>query len=138
MTPSPEMTSPLLDVARAAVELAAGKDASPSAYHMHAILFHGSLGAALIEASERDAEVRRLAREIDVALCGEAGAAPQASLCDLVGSARDLRRKLIEASEEIGRLREALVTLDRLLAFSQVSHATREVARSALRRPGVT
>lgn len=37
------------------------------------------------------ADMRRLTRELDVAMNGEAGAAPQASLCDLVAQARQLR-----------------------------------------------
>lgn len=37
------------------------------------------------------ADHRRLVRELDVALSGEAGAAKQASLCDLITQARQLR-----------------------------------------------
>ena len=37
------------------------------------------------------ADNRRLTRELDVALHGESGAARQASLCDLIGPARELR-----------------------------------------------
>lgn len=47
------------------------------------------------------ADKRRLTRELDVAMHGEAGAAQQASLCDLIEPARRLR-------EENDRLREAL------------------------------
>lgn len=37
------------------------------------------------------ADHRRLVRELDVALSGEAGAAKQASLCDLIAQAQQLR-----------------------------------------------
>lgn len=43
------------------------------------------LEAELADMSEAYAEQRRLVRELDVILCGESGAARQASLCDLVG-----------------------------------------------------
>lgn len=36
-------------------------------------------------------DYRRLTRELDAAISGEAGAAKQASLCDLISPARDLR-----------------------------------------------
>lgn len=45
---------------------------------------------------------RRLAREIDVALNGEDGAAEQASLCDLVGAASKLRARVHELEGEKG------------------------------------
>ena len=35
---------------------------------------------------------RRLTRELDVAICGKEGAAEQASLCDLIEPARNLRQ----------------------------------------------
>lgn len=41
------------------------------------------------------ADHRRLVRELDVALNGEAGAAQQASLCDIVGQVKDGRWKLV-------------------------------------------
>jgi len=41
------------------------------------------------------ADHRRLTRELDVALNGEAGAAKQASLCDVVGQVKDQRWKLV-------------------------------------------
>lgn len=37
---------------------------------------------------------RRLVRELDVALSGEEGAAKQASLCDLIGQAKQMREAL--------------------------------------------
>lgn len=40
------------------------------------------------------ADKRRLTRELDVALSGEAGAAPQASLCDLIPIAMKMRELL--------------------------------------------
>lgn len=46
---------------------------------------------------EYAADKRRLAREIDVAMHGEEDAAPQASLCDLVPAAKDLRRRAEQA-----------------------------------------
>jgi hypothetical protein len=51
-------------------------------------------------------DTKRLARLIDVAMHGEDGAAKQASLCDLVGPASDLRAKL--AASEAARNRAAL------------------------------
>jgi hypothetical protein len=45
------------------------------------------------------ADHRRLVRELDVALCGEEGAAKQASLCDIVGMVKDRRLKLVSASD---------------------------------------
>jgi len=42
---------------------------------------------------------RRLTRELDIALSGEAGAAQQASLCDLIGQAKEMRMALKEAFE---------------------------------------
>lgn len=50
------------------------------------------------------ADHRRLTRELDVAMHGEEGAAPQASLCDLIDPARKLRAlnsKLLAALETI-------------------------------------
>lgn len=41
---------------------------------------------------------KRLVRELDVALNGD-GAAPQASLCDIVGQVKDRRWKLVRADE---------------------------------------
>ena len=38
----------------------------------------------------------RLTRELDVAMHGEEGAAKQASLCDLIGPARDMRKRITE------------------------------------------
>lgn len=43
-----------------------------------------------------------------------------------------LAQALIAKHAEVGRLREALVYLDRILAFSPVSHQLREFARAAL------
>ena len=45
------------------------------------------------------ADKRRLTRELDVAMHGVEGAAQQASLCDLVGPARDLRTRLEQFSK---------------------------------------
>jgi hypothetical protein len=53
------------------------------------------------ELEEVLADKRRLAREIDIALHGEGGAAKQASLCDLVEPARRLRRERDEAREAL-------------------------------------
>lgn len=41
---------------------------------------------------EAMADHRKLVRQLDVALNGEAGAAKQASLCDIVGQVEDIRR----------------------------------------------
>lgn len=40
---------------------------------------------------------RGLVRELDIALNGEAGAAKQASLCDIVAQVKDQRWKLVRA-----------------------------------------
>ncbi len=40
------------------------------------------------------ADFRRLVRQLDVAMSGEAGAAKQASLCDLIGTATEMRALL--------------------------------------------
>ena len=66
------------------------------------------------------ADKRRLAREIDVAMHGEEGAAAQPSLCDLVGSAQDLRKE-----------RDALV--DQLAIFLTGSFGLGECIRIAKR-----
>ena len=48
-------------------------------------------------ADETMVDHRRLVRELDVALNGEAGAAKQASLCDIVAQVKDQRWKLVRA-----------------------------------------
>lgn len=45
-------------------------------------------------------EHNRLVREMDVAMNGEEGAAPQASLCDLVSQAGEMRKKLDAVTRE--------------------------------------
>lgn len=45
------------------------------------------------------ADHKRLVRELDVALNGEAGAAKQASLCDIVGQVKDERWKLVRSDQ---------------------------------------
>jgi hypothetical protein len=54
------------------------------------------------------ADKRRLAREIDVALCGEEDAAPQASWCDLVKVAEMKRAEITSLSLRVKELEEAL------------------------------
>ena len=44
---------------------------------------------------------RRLTRKLDVALFGEEGAAKQASLCDLIGPAKDMRIELAELRSKL-------------------------------------
>lgn len=57
---------------------------------------------ALFDAYEQVSRDRqRLVRELDVALSGEAGAAPQAALCDLVAVARKLRADHQAALEQL-------------------------------------
>jgi predicted translin family RNA/ssDNA-binding protein len=51
---------------------------------------------------------RRLAREIDVAMHGETGAAKQASLCDLIEPAINLRVRAETAEAALSRRDEAL------------------------------
>lgn len=53
-------------------------------------------------------DMRRLTRKLDVALHGEDGAAQQASLCDLIGPASDLRAERDALQAENERLREAI------------------------------
>ena len=55
------------------------------------------LRAEIADLKEVLADKRRLARELDVAMHGEADAAKQASLCDLVPLAKELREKLERA-----------------------------------------
>jgi hypothetical protein len=57
------------------------------------------LRADLASYEEALKDTRRLAREIDVALHGEDGAAKQASLCDLVHPAAKLRAALAKAEQ---------------------------------------
>ena len=54
------------------------------------------------------ADKRRLARELDVALSGEEGAAKQASLCDLIGPVRALKAERDGLQARIARLLQAL------------------------------
>ena len=51
------------------------------------------------------ADKRRLAREIDVAMHGEEGAAKQASLCDLVEPARMMRERIAALEADIAAVR---------------------------------
>jgi len=60
---------------------------------------------------EQGAEKRRLAREIDVALHGEDGAAKQASLCDLVVPALWLRLQLDALQKQLDECRQALASV---------------------------
>jgi hypothetical protein len=64
-----------------------------------------SLQAQLKSYQEAYGDKQRLARAIDVAMHGEEDAAPQASLCDLVGPARDLRLKVASLQAENTNLR---------------------------------
>lgn len=52
---------------------------------------------ALLAHEEAAADTRRLTRELDVAMHGEAGAAEQASLCDLITAAKALRANTLES-----------------------------------------
>ncbi len=67
-----------------------------------------SVNALRAQIHDRDEildEKRRLTREIDIALCGEEGAARQASLCDVVAVARqigDQYRAQAEAGGKVG------------------------------------
>ena len=46
----------------------------------------------IVDQEEVIADMRRLTRELDVALNGEEGAAPQASLCDIVSQVQKAKR----------------------------------------------
>lgn len=61
------------------------------------------------------ADKRWLAREIDVAMHGEAGAALQPSLCDLVGPARKLRARADAAEADRAVLRERVAAVEAAL-----------------------
>jgi hypothetical protein len=70
------------------------------------------------------ADHRRLVRELDIAMHGEEGAAQQASLCDLIKPARELREAadnfgwvMIEAASIVSA--EDLATLNRILTQIQ-------------------
>jgi len=96
----------------------------------HLLQEHEKLALALQAALDREAAMkadyevaaasaRRLAREIDVAMHGEEGAAQQASLCDLVDPARWLRERA-EAAEASNR------------ALVEARHNEREALRACL------
>lgn len=51
---------------------------------------------------------RRIARELDVAMHGEEGAAKQASLCDLIGPAKALRERVAARDTELASIRHHL------------------------------
>lgn len=46
-------------------------------------------------------DLRRLVRELDVAMHGEDGAAKQASICDLISPAREMRKEIEHHRESI-------------------------------------
>lgn len=100
-----------------------------------------ALEAELRDTREVLADKRRLAREIDVAMHGEENAAPQASLCDLVASARDMRAKVTALEAERDRMREALKEIaegrgtfsrDQLTFATSVIEEAKATARAAL------
>lgn len=53
-------------------------------------------------------DVKRLTRMLDVAICGEEGAAKQASLCDLVGPVKEMAERIRALEAENEKMREAL------------------------------
>ena len=63
--------------------------------------------ARLADYEEWAADVKRLTRKLDVEMHGD-GAAKQASLCDLIGSAKALRARLEEAEKNCRGLRVAM------------------------------
>lgn len=72
--------------------------------------------AEVAEALNRDheeaaADKRRLTRVLDVELNGEAGAAQQASLCDLIGCATTVRERAEAAEQRVAELAQALAAL---------------------------
>lgn len=80
------------------------------------------LKGAVADLEEVLADKRRLAREIDVAMHGEEGAAQQPSLCDLVTPARDLRKT-------VARLTAAVETAER--ERDEARHTNRDLHRRA-------
>lgn len=94
-----------------------------------------ALQARVKDYEEVLADKRRLAREIDIALHGEEGAAKQASLCDLVEPARRLRARVKELEALYAQQNELLgsqaqqITDCRAIndaAFAQVTRAEQE------------
>lgn len=60
------------------------------------------------------ADKRRLTRELDVAMHGEDGAAKQASMCDLIEPAKNLRTRAEKAEAALGKMRADTERLDEL------------------------
>jgi hypothetical protein len=63
---------------------------------------HDDFNDAVLRLGEYElafADHKRLVRELDVALNGEAGAAKQASLCDIVAQIKDQRWKLVRVDQ---------------------------------------
>ncbi len=71
-------------------------------------------------AAEREVldDKRRLTRRLDVAMHGEEGAAQQASLCDLIGPAEDLRERAEQAERQLRTVGQALRALREDFRFS--------------------
>ncbi|WP_112308999.1 hypothetical protein [Pseudogemmobacter bohemicus] len=75
-------------------------------------------------------DTKRLAREIDVALHGEEGAAQQASLCDLVHPAREMRERLAALTPQPDAGMESLVRV--VMTIRQYSANTENAARDII------
>lgn len=96
---------------------------------------HSAAQAETIKALEESlADKRRLAREIDVAMHGEEGAAKQASLCDLVNPARMLRERAESAEAREKALRELLQQIDGVAAVTVESMPVMRDALATIRR----
>lgn len=62
---------------------------------------HDDLYATIAGLEEVLEDKLRLVRELDVAMHGEEGAAKQASLCDLIGPAKEMRGRIAELEAEL-------------------------------------
>lgn len=99
--------------------------------------------ARIADLEEVLADKYRLARELDVAMRGEEGAAKQPSLCDLIEPARMMRTRIDSLERESRVLREALVLAEERLTamitarkaggtYPEKTIVVRETVRAAL------
>jgi hypothetical protein len=79
------------------------------------------------------ADKRRLAREIDMALHGEEGAAKQAFLCDLVEPARRLRKRAARFQQEHNEAYERAAENARGI-YMKCLHESSDQNRTSLQR----
>lgn len=87
---------------------------------------YDELKQRLADAEEIMQDQHRLTRELDIALCGK-GAAPQASLCDLIPFAESLRDKLTAAEQRNRELEVEAACKDTILANNIQGMSNRDV-----------